>query len=322
MAYNPIDLGSAANDGTGDTLRAAGEKINAQLSEIYTDKASLSADQTFTGKQALEDDASATEPVLRFEHYGAGSTSAYGMDFANYPNAKSAVVVHQYSNADPAVQLDNTDTQPLVLLRNTNNPTKNPGGASAGQSATGDFLKCVNTSGSNYLRVLGRGEILMTPGSDAAGNGIEVVGNASSSRRLIKATMNGTGHGVEIVGAVGSAGFYPLLVNGYDYGPSFATTQDGSGRTVLLLTKNGTGLGTGLRVVNKGTGNSVEIATNSATVFSITAAGLPRWQAASNEQTTVGAAGAASALPATPTKYLKVVDSAGTTYVIPAYAAS
>lgn len=43
---------------------------------------------------------------------------------------------------------------------------------------------------------------------------------------------------------------------------------------------------------------------------------------AGNEQTSVGAAGGGSALPATPTKYVKFVDSAGTTLVIPAYAAS
>jgi len=40
------------------------------------------------------------------------------------------------------------------------------------------------------------------------------------------------------------------------------------------------------------------------------------------EQTTVGAAGGASALPGAPTKYLKVVDSTGATLVIPAYAAA
>jgi len=49
--------------------------------------------------------------------------------------------------------------------------------------------------------------------------------------------------------------------------------------------------------------------------------GNPRFVAA-NEQTTVGAAGAASAPPATPTKYLKFRDSAGTVLVVPAYAAS
>lgn len=50
--------------------------------------------------------------------------------------------------------------------------------------------------------------------------------------------------------------------------------------------------------------------------------GKPKWTAAGNEQTTVGAAGAASALPANPTKYLKIIDSAGTTLVVPAYAAT
>lgn len=58
-----------------------------------------------------------------------------------------------------------------------------------------------------------------------------------------------------------------------------------------------------------------------AVLLSITPAGLPKWDAAANQQTTVGAAGGASALPATPTKYLKIVDSAGTTLVVPAYAA-
>jgi hypothetical protein len=43
---------------------------------------------------------------------------------------------------------------------------------------------------------------------------------------------------------------------------------------------------------------------------------------ADQKQTTVGAAGGASALPATPTGYFKVRDSAGTEYVIPFYAAS
>lgn len=47
-----------------------------------------------------------------------------------------------------------------------------------------------------------------------------------------------------------------------------------------------------------------------------------QWAVAANTQLTVGAAGAASALPATPSKYLKVKDNAGTVMVIPAYAVS
>ena len=36
MAYQSLGLGSAADDGTGDNLRAGGTKINANFSEIYT----------------------------------------------------------------------------------------------------------------------------------------------------------------------------------------------------------------------------------------------------------------------------------------------
>lgn len=57
-------------------------------------------------------------------------------------------------------------------------------------------------------------------------------------------------------------------------------------------------------------------------VYAVTAAGLPRWGVAASVQTTVGAAGGASALPATPSKYLKVVGDDSVTYVVPAYLAA
>ena len=36
MAYQSLGLGSTADDGTGDTLRAGGTKLNANFVEIYT----------------------------------------------------------------------------------------------------------------------------------------------------------------------------------------------------------------------------------------------------------------------------------------------
>lgn len=57
-----------------------------------------------------------------------------------------------------------------------------------------------------------------------------------------------------------------------------------------------------------------------AALFAINAYGIPKWRDI-NTQTTVGAAGAASVLPARPTKYLKVTDNTGAVLVIPAYAA-
>lgn len=59
-----------------------------------------------------------------------------------------------------------------------------------------------------------------------------------------------------------------------------------------------------------------------ASLFAFTAAGRPKWASSSLVQTTVGAAGAAAAPPASPTKYLQVVDNTGATLVVPAYAAA
>ena len=45
MAYQSLGIGGSANDGTGDTLRAASDKINDNFLEIYTligDASSLS----------------------------------------------------------------------------------------------------------------------------------------------------------------------------------------------------------------------------------------------------------------------------------------
>jgi len=61
-------------------------------------------------------------------------------------------------------------------------------------------------------------------------------------------------------------------------------------------------------------------ATDTGTFFTIQSNGIPRWNDAGIQQITVGAAGGASAPPATPTKWLRVSDSAGNSLVIPAYA--
>lgn len=63
-----------------------------------------------------------------------------------------------------------------------------------------------------------------------------------------------------------------------------------------------------------------QIHNGTAVQWSVLRTGLPKWITA-NTQTTVGAAGGASALPATPVRYLKVVDGSGTTLVVPAYTA-
>lgn len=93
-----------------------------------------------------------------------------------------------------------------------------------------------------------------------------------------------------------------------------AMNNRGAGSNNVLLI-NGSGAGqTGLLTAWSKDGGSYR--------FGVDASATPQWMTVDSRQTTVGAAGGASALPATPTKYLKVKDEAGTTLVIPAYAAS
>lgn len=50
MAITPINVGSSANDGTGDTLRAAFQKVNANEDDLQTQ---LNGKATLTGATAI-----------------------------------------------------------------------------------------------------------------------------------------------------------------------------------------------------------------------------------------------------------------------------
>lgn len=57
MAQQTINLGAAPNDGTGDDLRTAGDKINDNFTELYGDVSDL--DTAVAGKQASDSDLTA-----------------------------------------------------------------------------------------------------------------------------------------------------------------------------------------------------------------------------------------------------------------------
>lgn len=97
--------------------------------------------------------------------------------------------------------------------------------------------------------------------------------------------------------------------------------SDGASARLTLDPTDGTATG---RLVSElfGSGKHISLKNGSSEVFAFGFDGIPKWASAGLAQTTVGAAGGASALPATPTKYLKVQDSAGATFVIAAYAAA
>lgn len=61
MAKQTINIGSAANDASGDTLRVGATKINENFTELYT------ADTTFISLAALKTEVAASADFAAFK---------------------------------------------------------------------------------------------------------------------------------------------------------------------------------------------------------------------------------------------------------------
>ena len=90
MAKQNIDIGAAANDGTGDHIRTAFDKCNDNFDELYTDVAALQAGTvtmdsiirgesgvTFTGGSGAETISFASEFVTDYEIFINASGIGY-----------------------------------------------------------------------------------------------------------------------------------------------------------------------------------------------------------------------------------------------------
>jgi hypothetical protein len=166
----------------------------------------------------------------------------------------------------------------MIEINNTENQTLNPG-----STGTGDFFQ-LREMGTSIMR-LDKDIVFRIGGTKVAtflhtaakalsvqaastynGEAMDVTKAGTGAGTALKVNNSGTGIGVHInqIGAgqgfkvsanlAANAGIYPVLVEGWDYGPSFSTVENGG--TTLNLTKNGTGAGAALSVTNKGTGQS------------------------------------------------------------------
>ena len=307
----------------------------------------LGKEELATGvdKIKIVDVADTENHALSIVHFGEGTgstTQTYGIDISNRPDARTALVVHQYSNVSPAVWIDNTDNQPALRIHNTSNPTLNPGGPTVSE---GDYLH-FQKAGSTVMRLTHTGTFSATNFSPIflgntgtalsvqtpigvsqdtftiirdyptnAGDAMQITCNGGTGLKVLK---NGAGDGLDVVMSAGAAGSYCVKSQGYDY--SLLATTTNNGGTTAQITKSGTGNGDAVVIKNAGTGRSLRVtdATN-AEKMSIYPDGKLNW-VTSNSQTTVGAAGTASSLPAAPSLYLKILFN-GLEYVIPAYLA-
>jgi hypothetical protein len=105
MAQQTINLGTVADDGTGDTLRDGGDKINDNFTELYADKLDKSGG-TMTGDLIVPDeayDATAWNGSLevptknavrdKIESLGGGATTLDGLTDVNAPTPGNGEVL-------------------------------------------------------------------------------------------------------------------------------------------------------------------------------------------------------------------------------------
>tara|TARA_B100000683_G_scaffold261282_1_gene287017 strand:+ start:906 stop:1835 length:930 start_codon:yes stop_codon:yes gene_type:complete len=227
MTRQNINIGSAANDGTGDTLRSAGTKINQNFQEIYTQLGGDSS--TLSNKVTLIDSAVVFEGVTADSH----ETKLIATD----PTADRVISL---PDATGAVVLD-VATQTL-----TNKTLSTPVIASISNSGT----MTVPTGGGTLATIGGTqtltNKTLTSPILNTAKIGTSL--NDANGNELIKVT------------ATGSAVNELTIANGASTtGPTLSATGGGANLNIIMTPK-----GTGSVELNKAAFSSSTIDANGA----------------------------------------------------------
>lgn len=267
----------------GAALRAA---FGALFVNVTKDAGDTS--QVVARRLLFEDTAAAKGSLVNVNHHGVGTGNVdspgqtYALDVHNFPGARSALVIHQYSQLNPAFLLDNCGNQPAIEINNTANASLAPGTDGTGQflvfrdhgasmmewnkdnliTATKTITIFNPQAAPLSVQTSGNFNALdITKAGTAGGIGLRVTNAGTGDGAQINQTGGGTA--LRVSAGTGAAGFWPQTVSGQDYGLQI-TTATNNGRA-LEITKTATGGGEALRIVNQGTARSISIRTSAAT---------------------------------------------------------
>ena len=259
MGKSVIENGSSANDGTGDTLRAAATKINNNFTEIYavlggktaTDLSASAA--TLTTKITLSDSATG---LIRFE----GTTA----------NAHETTLQVVEPTGDNQIVLPNASGN-VVLDSSTNTLTNKTLTSPTVNTPTINAPKISGLSGGGVLQDSSGNEVLELTKTASAVNHVNLTNNATSNNPKITAKGGDTNVGLELE----TKGTGKIILNN-SHVLKQETVNTGSDEALSLLlpftqiTKGTAGtyriadgvVGQVKYVVNSGAGNAVITPTN------------------------------------------------------------
>ena len=228
-----------------------------------------------------EDMAEHRGSIINLHHRGAGDGGfqAYGVNIANYPGAKAAFVIHQYSAVGSMIRLDNTDVGSAIQIWNTENQTMNPGGQGTGafldfkpfdqtqrlrlfdslvwrNDTSKDVTFETSYAASYALGVRANKDIVgLFVHKNSAGLGAAVAITNEGTSPGIDLTQNGAALGIRITMSATNAFGMQILSN--TNGASIETSSDSSGSHTFQVMKRGTGTSRAMRIFNYGTGASL-----------------------------------------------------------------
>ncbi len=237
MTRQNINIGSSANDGTGDTLRSAGSKINQNFQEIYTQ---LGGDSSTLTTQVILKDSGSVGTII-FE--GTSTDSHETKLIATDPTADRTIAL---PNAGGNVVLD-TATQTL-----TNKTLTTPTIASI-------------TNGGTITIPSGAGTVTTIAGSQTLTN--KTLTSPTINTPIIGTSLNDA-NGNEFIKftTTGSAVNELTVANGATTtGPTLSATGGGTNLNIIMTPK-----GTGSVELNKAAFSSSTITANGAASTSAT----------------------------------------------------
>lgn len=279
MTRQNINVGSSANDGTGDTLRSAGTKINANFQELYTQ---LGGDSSTLSTKVIIKDSSSVGTII-FEGTSADSheTKLIATDptadrTITLPNAGGNVVL------DTATQTltNKTLTTPTIASITNGGTITIPSGAgtiatiAASQTLTNKVLTSptINTPiiGTSLNDANGNEFIKFTTTSSAV-NELTLANGASTTGPALSATGSGTNLNISLTakgtGSVelSKAAFSSSTIAADGAANTGATLIIGnSGSTLAVSLADGTTVGEYKIFTNKGAGAMTVTPTNFA----------------------------------------------------------
>jgi len=275
MAKQTINIGSSANDGTGDPLRTAFDKVNDNFNELYA----------------------AT---------GAGSGQNISISGQS--------IISDNSNGN--IQLDPNGTGEIVFMADTS-----MGDSYKHQMGDGDDFKIYHDGNHSYIVDEGTGNLKIQ------GSQVDILGGADGAETMATFVDDGA-----VTLYYDNSAKIATVTAGVDVTGDVKTNTINTGGQALTINASTTTVQNTLAATNI-TASSLVIdnnlqlngnrlfATASNSDVEIDAAGTGTVHFRVPTQGTVGAAGGASALPATPTGYVKFRIN-DTEYVIPYYAVS